>query len=107
MAVAFAGPEYGAAAASLRVREPIVLTPTFPRFPCWRRQDSDSGDAFQQHWRGWHVHGETHRDWGVQLLASGEQQVSVAAGMEWDTSLLRRARNDAIGSVLFTVCGRK
>ena len=32
MAVAFAGADYGAAEAYLTVREPIVLTPTFPRF---------------------------------------------------------------------------
>ena len=32
MAVAFAGADYGATDASLTVREPIVLTPTFPRF---------------------------------------------------------------------------
>ena len=32
MAVAFAGADYGASEASLIVREPIVLTPTFPRF---------------------------------------------------------------------------
>ena len=32
MAVAFAGATYGAAEAYLTVREPIVLTPTFPRF---------------------------------------------------------------------------
>ena len=32
MAVAFAGTAYGAADAYLTVREPIVLTPTFPRF---------------------------------------------------------------------------
>ncbi len=32
MAVAFAGADYGATEASLTVREPIVLTPTFPRF---------------------------------------------------------------------------
>ena len=32
MAVAFAGADYGAAQAYLTVREPIVLTPTFPRF---------------------------------------------------------------------------
>ncbi len=32
MAVAFAGADYGATAAHLTVREPIVLTPTFPRF---------------------------------------------------------------------------
>ena len=32
MAVAFAGGDYGATEAYLTVREPIVLTPTFPRF---------------------------------------------------------------------------
>ena len=32
MAVAFAGADYGATEAYLTVREPIVLTPTFPRF---------------------------------------------------------------------------
>ena len=32
MAVAFAGADYGATEAHLTVREPIVLTPTFPRF---------------------------------------------------------------------------
>ena len=32
MAVAFAGADYGASEASVTVREPIVLTPTFPRF---------------------------------------------------------------------------
>ena len=32
MAVAFAGADYGASEAALIVREPIVLTPTFPRF---------------------------------------------------------------------------
>ncbi len=32
MAVAFAGRDYGATEAYLTVREPIVLTPTFPRF---------------------------------------------------------------------------
>ena len=32
MAVAFAGADYGASEAPLIVREPIVLTPTFPRF---------------------------------------------------------------------------
>ena len=32
MAVAFAGGDYGGAEAYLTVREPIVLTPTFPRF---------------------------------------------------------------------------
>ena len=32
MAVAFAGADYGASEAYLTVREPIVLTPTFPRF---------------------------------------------------------------------------
>ena len=32
MAVAFAGVDYGATEAYLTVREPIVLTPTFPRF---------------------------------------------------------------------------
>ena len=32
MAVAFAGADYGAAETYLTVREPIVLTPTFPRF---------------------------------------------------------------------------
>ena len=32
MAVAFAGADYGATDAYLTVREPIVLTPTFPRF---------------------------------------------------------------------------
>ena len=32
IAVAFAGADYGATAAHLIVREPIVLTPTFPRF---------------------------------------------------------------------------
>ena len=32
MAVAFAGSDYGATEAYLTVREPIVLTPTFPRF---------------------------------------------------------------------------
>ena len=32
MAVAFAGGDYGSAEAYLTVREPIVLTPTFPRF---------------------------------------------------------------------------
>lgn len=32
MAVAFAGADYGATQAYLTVREPIVLTPTFPRF---------------------------------------------------------------------------
>ena len=32
MAVAFAGTDYGASEAYLTVREPIVLTPTFPRF---------------------------------------------------------------------------
>ena len=32
MAVAFAGADYGASEAFLTVREPIVLTPTFPRF---------------------------------------------------------------------------
>jgi len=32
MAIAFAGADYGAADAYLTVREPIVLTPTFPRF---------------------------------------------------------------------------
>ncbi len=32
MAVAFAGADYGASSAYLTVREPIVLTPTFPRF---------------------------------------------------------------------------
>ena len=32
MAVAFAGADYGATAAYLTIREPIVLTPTFPRF---------------------------------------------------------------------------
>ena len=32
MAVAFAGGDYGATEAHLTVREPIVLTPTFPRF---------------------------------------------------------------------------
>lgn len=32
MAVAFAGGDYGASEAYLTVREPIVLTPTFPRF---------------------------------------------------------------------------
>ena len=32
MAVAFAGGDYGGTAAHLTVREPIVLTPTFPRF---------------------------------------------------------------------------
>ena len=32
MAVAFAGADYGATEAYLTIREPIVLTPTFPRF---------------------------------------------------------------------------
>ena len=32
MAVAFAGGDYGGTEAYLTVREPIVLTPTFPRF---------------------------------------------------------------------------
>ena len=37
MAVAFAGADYGATEAYLTVREPVVLTPTFPRFLAgWR-----------------------------------------------------------------------
>ena len=102
MAVAFAGPEYGAAAASLRVREPIVLTPTFPRFlaggdkiriPVTLSNSTGADGTFTV---------KLTATGAVQLLARGEQQVSVAAGTEGHVAFEARA-HDAIGSVLFNL----
>ena len=102
MAVAFAGPAYGAAEASLRVREPIVLTPTFPRFlaggdkiriPVTLANGTGADGTFKV---------KLTARGAVQLLESGEQQVSVAAGTEGHVMFEARA-HDAIGSVLFNL----
>lgn len=102
MAVAFAGPAYGAAEASLSVREPIVLTPTFPRFlaggdkiriPVTLSNGTGADGTFKV---------KLTARGAVQLLESGEQQVSVAAGTEGHVMFEARA-HDAIDSVLFNL----
>lgn len=102
MAVAYAGAAYGAAEASLRVREPIVLTPTFPRFlaggdkiriPVTLANGTGTDGTFTL---------KLTASGAVQLLDSGEQQVSVEAGTEEHVMFEARA-HDAIGSVLFNL----
>ena len=106
MAVAFAGARYGSAEASLRVREPIVLTPTFPRFLA-------GGDKIRVPVT---LSNGTGADgtFTVQLTANGavellggdgarvEHQVTVASGDEGHVSFEVRA-HDAIDTVVFNL----
>ncbi len=102
MAVAFAGATYGAAEASLRVREPIVLTPTFPRFlaggdkirvPVTLANGTGADGTFTV---------KLTATGAVQLLDSGEHQVAVASGAEGHVAFDVRA-HDAIDTVVFTL----
>lgn len=102
MAVAFAGARYGSAEASLRVREPIVLTPTFPRFlaggdkirvPVTLSNGTGADGTFTV---------QLTADRAVELLDSGEHQVTVASGDEGHVSFEVRA-HDAIDTVVFNL----
>lgn len=82
MAVAYAGDQYGHAEKKVLVRDPIVLTPTFPRFV-------SSGDSFVVPVRLYNGTG-AEGEFTVQLLAEGpaqvegedKQLVTISAGSE-------------------------
>ena len=71
MAVAFAGADYGATEAYLTIREPIVLTPTFPRFLA-------GGDKIRVPVTLFNGTGETG-EFTVKLQGSGDVQLLSAS----------------------------
>ena len=106
MAVAFAGAKYGSAEASFRVREPIVLTPTFPRFlaggdkirvPVTLSNGTGADGTFTV---------QLTANGAVELLGSDgagvEHEVTVASGDEGHVSFEVRA-HDAIDTVVFNL----
>ena len=114
MAVAFSGGSYGSAEKFMTVREPVVLTPTFPRF-------LSGGDHIQFPVS---VHNGTGKDGkfhvklqatgDVQLLSGGieleplvqqnmaQKQVQIAAGKEAQL-IFELLTHDAIGKADFTL----
>ncbi|MYB00337.1 hypothetical protein F4X90_11760, partial [Candidatus Poribacteria bacterium] len=86
MAVAFAGADYGATAAYLTVREPIVLTPTFPRFLA-------GGDKIRVPVTLFNGTGEDG-EFTVKLQASGDVQLlSASASNPSDTMTEKTPEN--------------
>ncbi|MDE0465565.1 MAG: alpha-2-macroglobulin [Candidatus Poribacteria bacterium] len=79
MAVAFTGGDYGASEAHLTVREPIVLTPTFPRFLA-------GGDKIRVPVTLFNGTGEDG-EFKVQLQAAGDVQLLSASS---ESSILSR-----------------
>ena len=83
MAVAFAGGDYGASEVYLTVREPIVLTPTFPRFLA-------GGDKIRVPVTLFNGTGE-HGEFTVRLQAAGDVQLLSAS----DTNSPRTSPQEA------------
>lgn len=114
MAVAFSNASYGSAEKFTKVREPVVLTPTFPRF-------LSGGDRIQFPVS---VHNGTGKDgeFDVQIQATGDVQflaertetepqgqerlvqrnVQIAAGKE-EQLIFELLTHDSIGKATFTV----
>ena len=82
MAVAFAGADYGATDASLTVREPIVLTPTFPRFLA-------GGDKIRVPVTVFNGTGEDG-EFTVKLQASGDVQLLSASTVNTSETTLEK-----------------
>ncbi|MYB93260.1 alpha-2-macroglobulin family protein [Candidatus Poribacteria bacterium] len=80
MAVAFAGADYGATEAYLTVREPIVLTPTFPRFLA-------GGDKIRVPVTLFNNTGETG-EFTVKLRGSGDVQLLSARANNTSETML-------------------
>ena len=80
MAVAFAGADYGATEAYLTVREPIVLTPTFPRFLA-------GGDKIRVPVTLFNNTGETG-EFTVKLRGSGDVQLLSARANNTSETIL-------------------
>ena len=102
MAVAFAGDRFGKAHESVIVRDPIVLTPTFPRFV-------SSGDRFRipvSVFNGTVEDGDFEvslsREGAVEILGDSTQWIRLNTGEEGQL-FFEVAAQDAMGKVTFNL----
>lgn len=105
MAVAFAGDRFGKAQESVIVRDPIVLTPTFPRFV-------SSGDQFTvpvSVFNGTVEDGDfevmLNRKGAVDILGNNSQSIRLNTGEERQV-FFELATQDAIGKVTFNLSAK-
>ncbi len=105
MAVAFAGDRFGKAQESVIVRDPIVLTPTFPRFV-------SSGDRFKvpvSVFNGTVEDGDfdiaLSREGAVEILGDSTQSIRLNTGEERQV-LFELAAQDAMGKVTFNLSAK-
>ena len=105
MAVAFEGDRFGKAQESVIVRDPIVLTPTFPRFV-------SSGDRFKvpvSVFNGTVEDGDfdiaLSREGAVEILGDSTQSIRLNTGEERQV-LFELAAQDAMGKVTFNLSAK-
>ena len=90
MAVAFTGGDYGASETYLTVREPIVLTPTFPRFLA-------GGDKIRVPVTLFNGTGE-HGEFTVRLQAAGDVQLLSASSASSVVSPQSSVKEDSLAT---------
>ncbi|MFQ5602658.1 MAG: MG2 domain-containing protein [bacterium] len=105
MAVAFAGDKFGHQQKNVFVREPIVLTPTFPRFISSRDEFTVPVSVFNGAGKEAQIEVTLQTEGPVQVLESQPQQLTIAPNQEKLAYFKIRAGENT-GRVKFRVAAR-
>jgi alpha-2-macroglobulin len=102
MAVAFAGERFGSSERYVTVREPIVVTPTFPRFVSGGDRFTVPVSVFNGTGKPGDFEVELTKEGFVEITGEGKQTVSIEAGSETQV-FFDIATYDGVGKVTFNL----
>ena len=102
MAVAFAGDRFGKARESVIVRDPIVLTPTFPRFVSGGDRFTVPVSVFNGTVEDGDFEVMLEREGAVEILGGNTQSVRLNTGEEGQV-FFELAAGDAMGKITFNL----